>query len=108
MRVFEGVAGCACCYNASEGKFVDMGAAFDGPVLENGMSIDDLVLCESCVKSAGAALGADSAQDEITRANVEAERLRGELDKLRVYNEKLEDTLAFKPVVERKARKAAA
>lgn len=52
---------CSGCFGAKPNmRHVDMGAAWDGPMLEPlkgavgviGHSIDDLVLCEDCIKAA--------------------------------------------------------
>ena len=100
MRVIEGVSGCACCYNTTEGKFVDLVSAYDGPVLENGMTIDDLILCEACVKKAGEVLGANADRDAITQVKNELVESEKVVLELRGYIAHLEDALSAKPVVE--------
>lgn len=111
MKRIEGVSGCAACFNASEGVFVDLGAAFDGPHLENGMTVDDLILCEACVRQAHAKL--DESPAEVMSAMVERDALRVELEKAQQYAKALEGSLALRPVAElpkvkKTAKKAAA
>ena len=110
MKRIEGVSGCAACFSATDGVFVDMSAAFDGPVLENGMTIDDLILCEACVRKAFEVL--DSDPDEVRAVEVENENLHAEVDRLTKYTKSLEASVALRPAdfpkVKKTAKKAAA
>lgn len=96
MRVIQS-GGCAACYQFSNGPHVDMSAAFDGPVLENGMTIDDLILCEGCVRSAVQALQLDSEKEIVTRALVEAEDAKVQAAKWKAYAEQLEKVKKARP-----------
>jgi hypothetical protein len=84
---------CSSCFGAyPERRFVDFGAAWDGPVLGEPdgvvggarMVIDDLVICEECLRSGAQVLGmedpGDTARhvDEVEAANEELrEKLLG-------------------------------
>lgn len=55
---------CAACFNSKLGKrFVDLGSAYDGPVIRDdagvAQSIDDNIVCEDCVRDAALALELD-------------------------------------------------
>lgn len=46
---------CSGCYGHPEGRFVDFEAAYDGPVVPGAPAnqpVDDLILCEGCLKEA--------------------------------------------------------
>lgn len=83
---------CACCgqpHMVSGGQWVDFEAAWDGPVLDTGegnsrvaVSIDDLVVCEKCVRQAGELIGLENAPDlrgQISEQRKEIEELRKEV-----------------------------
>ncbi|NBV77855.1 hypothetical protein EBR66_06845 [bacterium] len=94
MEIVNG-GGCASCYSFTSERLVDFGAAFDGPVLETGMQIDDLVLCEGCVLSAANALSLSPSQ--ATDLRREADEARVLAERWKAYAEKLEDGLAVRP-----------
>jgi hypothetical protein len=96
MRVIQG-GGCAACYTFNDKPHVDMSAAFDGPVLENGMTIDDLILCEDCVRSAAQALSLDNERDIVTAAEVKAEAAEARAEKWKRYANSLESVRELKP-----------
>lgn len=82
---------CAACHQAvPEKRHVDFGAATDGPMLPAldgvvgvvGHSIDDIIICEDCLKEAGRLIGYEN-----------AEELREELDAEREANERLHEQL---------------
>lgn len=105
--------GCAACYSFTNKRLVDFGAAFDGPVLETGMQIDDLILCEDCVRSAAQALELDTNKDAVDRALREAEEARAKSDEWQAYARKLENVRTLRPVedlpvVKKTGKKAAA
>lgn len=107
MRVIQG-GGCAACYTFNDKPHVDMSASFDGPVLENGMTIDDLILCEDCVRSAAQALSLDNERDIVTAAEVKAEAAEVRAEKWKLYAEGLEKAQAVRPEkVAKTGRKAA-
>lgn len=97
MRVLES-GGCAACYQFTNKRLVDMSAAFDGPVLENGMTIDDLILCEDCVRSAVQVLELDSQRDVVDRALLEAREAREKAEEWQRYARKLENVKELRPV----------
>lgn len=100
---------CSGCFQAKpQEPHVDFGAAYDGPTvpaLENtvgvvGHTIDDLILCATCVGEAAALLGLEDAAalraelDQVRAANADlAQRLAGFED----YSKKLEAALQSKP-----------
>ena len=90
--------GCAACYSFTNKRLVDFGAAFDGPVLETGMQIDDLILCEDCVRSAAQTLELDTNRDSVDRALREAEEARVKSEEWQAYAKKLENVRALRPV----------
>jgi hypothetical protein len=71
---------CAACFQAKPGSpHVDFGSAYDGPVLVDDagvrQSIDDLVVCESCVRDATRVLELHVAPiDDVERDRAAAER----------------------------------
>ena len=88
---------CSACFNhVLDQPVVDFGADWEGGMVD-GLSIDDLRLCESCVQGAARALAIDP--KDVERVANEAESLRRELDEARAYAVHLEDALAAKPVV---------
>lgn len=75
---------CAACFSQKLGmRHVDFEAYFDGPVIDqgNGMKqcIDDLILCEECVRTAARFIGM---VDNVEAAE-ELEKLRKEVGTLR-------------------------
>lgn len=111
MRVLDS-GGCASCYTFTNKRLVDLGAAFDGPVLETGMQIDDLILCEDCVRAAAEALDLDSHKESVGRALREAEDARNQVEEWKAYAKSMENVRALRPVEElpkvKKTGKAAA
>jgi hypothetical protein len=83
---------CAACHQAvPDQRHVDFGASFDGPMLPAlsdtvgtvGHSIDEVVICETCIAAAGRLLGLEDASD-----------LREQLDRALSENDVLQDRLA--------------
>jgi hypothetical protein len=75
---------CACCFTQKIGtRHIDFEAYFDGPVIDpgNGMkqTIDDLILCEDCVRTAAKFIGMVDNEE----ANEELAKLRAEVNQLR-------------------------
>lgn len=63
---------CASCFQQEPVRYVDFEAAFDGPVLPGAIpvAIDDLILCENCLKEAFSILdpqGKDETIAELTQ-----------------------------------------
>lgn len=105
---------CASCgQQKPDDRHVDFSASWDGPVLNandvirNGtapVAIDDLVLCEECVRAGAMVLGMadqDQALSDKLQAQLseQAERILG----LDAYVRKLEDAIASKPQARAKA-----
>lgn len=68
MKEAESILYCASCFAQDlSQKHVDLEAYYDGPVVggegDIKVSIDDLILCESCLKEAGAIVGLYPAAD---------------------------------------------
>jgi hypothetical protein len=96
---------CSSCFGQkTELRHVDFDAAWDGPVIDPGNGIkqviDDLIICEHCLAEAASLLG--YGQDELLRARVDrleedlvaARRQRAEAIK---YSQQLEQTIALRP-----------
>lgn len=83
---------CASCYQAKpQEPHVDFGAATDGPMLAPlegavgvvGHSVDDVVICSTCIAEAAKLIGLEN-----------AEELRTELDEANATNERLHEQLS--------------
>lgn len=83
---------CAACYQAKPGEtHVDFGAATDGPMLPAldgvvgvvGHSVDDVVICATCIGHAAKLIGLEDAAE-----------LRGQLDAALETNDRLHEQLA--------------
>lgn len=89
---------CSSCFQQKPlMRHVDMGAAWDGPsvpALEHTVGviahhIDDLVLCEDCVRDAGRLLGfgpAEALAQQLADARLAIDSLHGEVENLREQN----------------------
>jgi len=96
MRVIEG-GFCAACFNhVTEARLVEFDASFDGPVVD-GVSFDELMVCEGCVKGAVEALNVKP--EMLDQAVSRAEFAEGVAEKWRVYAETLEKNYASRPEV---------
>lgn len=115
MRLTEtSPAYCSGCFQAKPGsRHVDFDVAWDGPTVAEGIAagdgeitqtvavtIDDLILCEDCLRAAAALIGlADQEQLAAQVSQLEdgnrnlTERVRG----LEDHNKKLVDALDSKP-----------
>jgi hypothetical protein len=112
---------CASCYGQyTDLRHVDLEASYDGPVVEGGIvgedmqvqdkikvSIDELVLCETCLSEAAALIGltsdAGTRMAELAQRNQELEeRLTG----TQAYIDQLEKAVAAKPKPQRAKAKA--
>jgi hypothetical protein len=58
---------CASCFNKPEGRCVDFEAAYDGPVIPGAVAtpVDDLIICEDCLKEAFDVLDPQNLKDTI-------------------------------------------
>lgn len=96
---------CASCGSQDpEARYVDFDAAWDGPVVnpEDGikMQIDDLVVCENCLKEASALVGlVDPDRVAETLANAQEDLVAKEqkITELQRYIERLEAAIDAKP-----------
>ena len=70
---------CASCFGQyTDRRHVDFGAAYEGPVLPSGeetkgvvgVVVDDLIVCEECLRAAAALIGMEDATE--SRANSDA------------------------------------
>ncbi|NBT35695.1 MAG: hypothetical protein EBT03_09190 [Betaproteobacteria bacterium] len=97
MQILNG-GGCAACYSSSAERYVDFDAAFDGPVLDNGMQIDDLILCENCVRAAAQVLELNTHKEAVETALREAEEARKKSEEWQAYAKRLENVRDLRPV----------
>ena len=103
---------CTACYNQQPQKaHIDWETSYDGPVIDNGIadrdgkitnhlrvSIDELVVCEDCVKAAARLLGmGEEAGEELALLRANAQVLTEEAVGLREYVKDLERAVAAKP-----------
>lgn len=96
---------CASCGSQDPGaRYVDFDAAWDGPVVnpEDGikMQIDDLVVCENCLKEASALVGLvdpDQVSQTLARAQQDLIAKEHEIRDLQGYVSRLEAALSAKP-----------
>lgn len=100
---------CAACFDSGSPRYVDFQAAFNGgAVVDEGSmavrdSIDELHLCESCVRSACEQLGF---KPELhARQVTEIKRLELRSQHWEAYAKRLEATLADRPDAPPKARR---
>lgn len=86
---------CAACYQAKPGEtHVDFGAATDGPMLAPlegavgviGHSVDDIVICSTCIAEAARLVGLENAaelREQLDAANATNDTLHERLDSQR-------------------------
>lgn len=97
---------CSSCFGAYPSRpHVDFGATYDGPVLGEGVTmhvIDDLVICEDCLVTAGKLIGLG----DVVAVTAEMHRLEHENDdrlqeiiELRNYVERLEAVRDGRPAM---------
>jgi hypothetical protein len=98
---------CSNCFNHADPKtrVVEFPAAWDGPVLESGVSIDELFLCENCIRNACEVLTIDPVG--VTVLELEARDARVAAERWKAYAEKLEEGLAVRPEPKAKRKVAA-
>ena len=103
---------CSACFaQYPDRRHVDMESSWDGPVIEGGVvgedgivqdtikvSIDELILCENCVRDAAALIGMEPVdmkeRDRLLEVNGELARKVMELEK---HNASLQAALLTKP-----------
>jgi hypothetical protein len=78
---------CAACFGQyPDRRHIDFGAFYDGPILPSGadqvgvvgLAVDDLVICEECLKAAAAQLGLGDAE----QVEAEKDELAGRVEEL--------------------------
>jgi len=95
---------CSACFNQQHVRHIDFDAACDrGYGNEESVKIvmDDLILCENCVKEGAKLLGMrDAGETEATLSVLETENLelRKRTEKAERYAETMEDALAQKSI----------
>ena len=95
---------CSNCFNHAECRVVEFPAAWNGPVLESGVSIDELFLCENCVRKACELLTVDPVGVTVLEGEVRDARVSAE--QWKAYALKLEEGFAVRP--EKKAKRKVA
>lgn len=96
---------CASCGSQDPGaRYVDFDAAWDGPVVnpEDGikMQIDDLVVCENCLKEASALVGLvdpDQTAETLARAQQDLIAKEEKIAELQRYIDGLQTAISAKP-----------
>lgn len=108
---------CSSCFQQKlDEPHVDFDSAWDGPRFQNGVagedgevvttlpvSIDDLIICESCLRAALKLLPGDDRDDVIERLREQVRTLEADAEKRGEYVEKLEAAIAAKPEEARSA-----
>lgn len=103
---------CSVCFGQYvERRHVDFEVAWDGPVLKDevaggagttDVSIDDIIVCEECLKLAAAVIGLKDPDEMAEYAEAQEKRVDELLEKVRGlerHNGKLEEALASKKVL---------
>lgn len=90
---------CASCYGVTEGsRYIDFEAYYDGPVIPGAIPkpVDDLILCESCLKEAFDLLDLRGESNELQRIYSLLERAEADIEakdrmigRLRLTNDEL-------------------
>lgn len=103
---------CAACFRGAsvETRFVDMDSAIDrgqfveshDGVVHHRDSIDDLHLCEQCVREAADAIGYKPTLHEQQYAEIRA--LRGEVERWKTYAKQAEASLKERPEITTRQR----
>lgn len=104
---------CAACFGQyTERRHVDLEAAWDGPTFDSGVAtdhgvvrnltvaIDDLILCENCLRDAGRLVDLEDAAElkaEVEKRDEQLENLRARLAESEQYADRLEQSVAAKP-----------
>lgn len=73
---------CASCFQQDDVRYVDFEAAYDGPVIPGSpanIPVDDLVLCENCLKTAFNLLDPQGKNETIAELVQMVEQLQGEV-----------------------------
>ena len=110
---------CSSCFGQyPDRQHIDFEASWDGPVVEGGVAgedgtvvsripvaIDELILCEECVREGARLLGmTDENSGELERLREQLRETREREAGLKAYVDQLEKTVAAKPAPTKKAR----
>lgn len=99
---------CSSCYQQKPRQpHVDFGASYDGPVVPAlqgtigtvGHMIDELILCEDCIRSAAELLGWEdvtAVRAELEEARQVRDMMHHKIEALQAHNERLTATVASK------------
>lgn len=95
---------CSACFQAKpQSPHVDFGAAWDGPVIGEGVTqhvIDDLVICKTCLIDAGRQIGLGDVErvtEELRNAERENDGLMEQVRGLKAYIASLEEVRDNRP-----------
>jgi len=93
---------CSACYDQKPDKrYVDFDAASDRGWADDGQAMDDLIICEDCLRSGAVHIDMCDTREiaaELERLRHENQRLKTQRDRSDTYSRKLEDTLRERPV----------
>lgn len=111
---------CAACFGQyTDRRHVDLEASYDGPAYPDGVmtdqgmvrnltvAIDDLILCEDCLRDAGRLVDLGNVEElngQLEQKDEQLENLRARLAESEQYADRLEQSVAAKPE-RRKPRK---
>ncbi len=72
---------CASCYGRPDGRYIDFEAAYDGPVIPGAphTTVDDLILCEGCLKEAFAILDPEEQRERIAELEGQLQEKESEI-----------------------------
>lgn len=90
---------CSGCFGQYHNSHVDFESDWDGPVLNKEglrVQIDELILCENCVRAAYSLLPKKEDQ-QIEKLQDQLKEIRASNRKLTTYNRQLETTIGSKP-----------
>lgn len=91
---------CAACFGQyTDRRHVDFEAAWDGPVLDGSVkvAIDDLVICENCLRDGFNVLQFEAEAERITALEVEREQMQAHIREQGEHIQKLEAAMATRP-----------
>lgn len=90
---------CSGCFGQYHTPHVDFESDWDGPVMNKDglrVTIDDLILCENCVRAAYELLP-KTEDTAVEKLNTQLKEAKASNKKLTTYNRQLETTIASKP-----------
>lgn len=106
---------CASCFNQQpEMRHIDFDSGIDRGTLTYGdgqqIAMDDLMICETCVKAGAAALGMVDGDEESSLVSLrrELQQTRRERDAALAYADGVEEAISHRPVPLKTPRRKAA